>query len=170
MAYFGVRRNSATNLRTRVVSNLSAGLFILRKTDFFFGGQFPLQFVRAYRTQDEQSRPFGVGANDSLDIFLTGEMGKYIDLQLETAGKVHFSHLPPGSGQKVDTYIGGAAAGSPFSKARAYFDGKIWTVAKSPMAGNFISHIAGKLQTNVTVLTGFKDPAGHTYEMTRDRW
>lgn len=150
------------------VSNLSAGLFILRKTDFFFGGQFPLQFVRAYRTQDERSRPFGVGANDSLDIFLTGEMGKYVDLQLETAKSVHFRHLPPGSGQKVDTYIGGALAGSPFSEAHAYFDGKMWTVERPDGWKFYFPYRREAPGANVTVLTGFRDPGGHTYEMTRD--
>ena len=150
------------------VANLSAGLFMLRKTDFFFEGQFPLQFIRAYRSQDEQSRPFGVGANDSLDIFLTGEMGKYVDLQLETAGRVHFKHLPPGSGQKVDTYIGSALAGSPFSEARAYFDGKMWTVERSDGWKFYFPYRREAPGANVTVLTSFRDPGGHTYEMTRN--
>ena len=54
--------------------DLGIGLFVQRKIDFYFGGEYPLEFARVYRNADDRSRAFGVGSNDSLDIFLVGEM------------------------------------------------------------------------------------------------
>jgi hypothetical protein len=85
-------------------ADLTIGLFIYRKTDFRFDGDCPLQFTRAYRNQDEQSRPLGIGTDDSMDIFLVGQMGSYIDLLFEDGGRVHFVQAPAAAGQTGDTY------------------------------------------------------------------
>ncbi len=66
-------------------ADLAKGLFIDRTADFRLEGEYPLLFTRSYRNQDNMSRSFGIGASDSLDIFLAGQMGVYIDLVYENA-------------------------------------------------------------------------------------
>jgi hypothetical protein len=47
---------------------LESGIFMQRQNDFYFDGEYPLRFTRAYQTQDERSRSFGIGAQHSLNI------------------------------------------------------------------------------------------------------
>jgi YD repeat-containing protein len=148
-------------------ADLTIGLFTLRKTDFRFGGPYPLQFTRVHRNQDPQARPFGIGANDSMDIFLIGQMGSYVDLLFEDGSRIHFPHLPPTAGQTGDTYQGEPAIGNPFSEARAVYTGD-WTIERRDGWKFRFPYRPHALGANVTVLTGFTDPSGHTYEMVRD--
>jgi YD repeat-containing protein len=121
-----------------------------------------LQFVRVYRNQDERSRTFGIGANDSLDIFLTGQMGSYVDLILVDGGRVHFTHsLVLGLG---DTYV--ARGGGDYTTA--VYRGDTWTISRKDGWKFFMPYRPKALGQNVTVLTGFSDPAGHLYRMERD--
>jgi YD repeat-containing protein len=150
-------------------ANLTAGLFVYSKTDFRFDGDYPLQFTRVYRTQDDKSRTFGIGANDSLDMFLSGQMGMYIDLIFEDGGQIHFVHARPVVGQKGDTYVSDTDNGSPFPRARAIFGaGGLWTVERRDGWKFYFPYRPYAPGANVTVLTGFSDPAGHKYEMVRD--
>jgi YD repeat-containing protein len=149
-------------------ADLTIGLFTFRKTDFRFESAFPLKFTRVYRNQDPQSRPFGIGANDSMDIFLVGQMGVYIDLLFEDGARLHFVHVPPAAGQKGDIYQGEDAGGNPFSEARAIFAGTDWTIERRDGWKFHFPYRPRALGANVTVLTGFDDPAGHTYAMVRD--
>jgi YD repeat-containing protein len=148
--------------------NLTTGVFNYSKTDFLFDGAYPLQFARVYRNQDSQSRAFGVGSNDSLDIFLTGQMGMYIDLIFEDGRRIHFIHAQPVVGQKGDTYVAVTDSGSPFSRSRAIFGaGAMWTVERSDGWKFYFPYRPHALGPNVTVLTGFSDPSGHKCEMVR---
>jgi hypothetical protein len=76
-------------------ADLASGLFIDRTADFRLEGEYPLLFTRSYRNQDNISRSFGIGASDSLDIFLVGQMSVYVDLIDESGGRIHFVHVPP---------------------------------------------------------------------------
>jgi YD repeat-containing protein len=151
-------------------ADLTIGLFVSRQADFIFGGDYPLQFVRVYRNLDPQSRPFGIGTNDSLDIFLVGQMGSYIDLVFEDGGKLHFAHAPYVAGQRGDIYLGETADGGPFSRARAIFAGGSWTIERRDGWKFEFPYRPHALSAYVTVLTGFSDPAGHKYEMIRDEF
>lgn len=144
-------------------ADLALGLFVQRQSDFRLGGKFPLQFVRVYRNQDDQSRSFGVGTNDSLDIFLTGQMGSYVDLILEDGGRVHFEHaIRPQFG---DTYV---ANGGDY--IMAVYRGGTWTISRKDGWKLYMPYRPQALPQNVTVLTGFSDPEGHVYQMNRDRF
>jgi YD repeat-containing protein len=150
-------------------ADLTLGLFGYRKTDFHFDGDYPLQFTRAYRNLDEHSRPFGIGANDSLDIFLVGQMGAYIDLIFEDGSRIHFDHAAAAAGQKGDTYQAEPAGGNPFSQSRATYAAGGWTVERSDGWKFYFPYTPHALGANVTVLTGFSDPAGRNYEMVRNK-
>ncbi len=156
-----------TSIQT-FTADLTIGLFIYRKTDFRFDGDYPLEFTRAYRNQDNRSRPFGIGTNDSMDIFLSGQMHSYVDLVFEDGGKIHFVHVPTVAGQTGDTYQGEWAAGNPFSHARAVFTADYWTIERRDGWKFYFPYRPNALGPNVTVLTGFTDPSGHRYEMIRN--
>jgi YD repeat-containing protein len=143
-------------------SELAIGLFIQRQTDFYFGGQFPLHFARVYTTLDQHPRAFGLGADDSLDTFLVGHMGSYVDLCFADGSKVRFEHAREQSGQG-DTYL--PANGDYIS---AVFAGGTWTVSRSDGGKLYMPYRPRARGEYVTVLTGFKDSAGRLYRMERD--
>jgi YD repeat-containing protein len=144
-------------------ADLVTGLFVLRKVDFHFGGEHPLSFTRAYRNQDERSRTFGIGAADSLDIFLVGEMGVRIDLILEDGAQYRFNHAVRTPLQTGDTYV---ASEGEFSTA--VYAGDTWTVTRKDGWKFYFPYRPNAYGQNVTVLTGFTDSDGKAYRMTRD--
>jgi len=141
-------------------ADLSTGLFIDRTEDFHLEGAYPLRFRRSYRNQDNISRSFGIGASDSLDIFLAGQMGVYVDLIYEDGRRLHFVHSRPGPGVFGDAYRANGAL--------AVYAGGNWTVTMHDGSKLYFPYRPNYLGYNVTVLTGYTDPTGHKYEMTRN--
>jgi len=141
---------------------LESGIFMQRQSDFNFDGEYPLQLKRAYQSQDERSRAFGIGAMHSLDIFLVGEMGSHGDLIFENGDRVHFVHSQAAAGTG-DTYI---ATGGDY--VSAVYAGDTWTVIRKDGWKFYFPYRPKNLPDKVTVLTGFADPAGHMYRMERD--
>ena len=141
-------------------ADLGTGLFIDRTVDFQLLGEYPLTFTRSYRNQDSISRSFGIGASDSLDIFLAGQMGVYVDLIYEHGGRLHFVHSRPGPGVFGDAYRANGAL--------AVYAGDGWTVTMHDGSKLYFPYRPNYLGYNVTVLTGFTDPEGHKYEMERN--
>ncbi len=138
----------------------NGGLFIDRTADFRLEGEYPLLFTRSYRNQDNISRSFGIGASDSLDTFLVGQMGVYVDLIDESGGRVHFVHVPAKPGQTGDIYIANGAV--------TVYAGDGWTVTQRDRSKLYFPYRPKALGYNVTVLTGYMDPTGHKYEMERN--
>jgi YD repeat-containing protein len=147
------------------VADLKIGLFIQRKTDFIFKDAFPLYFSRAYRNQDQQSRAFGIGTNDTLDIFLSGKMGSYIELILDDGGRIHFERdTSSGAGQ---LYRPDAGSGE-WDSSTLVFDGDTWRLTMEDGWAYFFPYRPNAYASQVTALTGFTDPHGHRYDMQRD--
>jgi YD repeat-containing protein len=145
------------------------GLIIQRKADFVFEDDPAMQFTRVHRNQDDRSRAFGIGGSDSFEIFLGGQMGTAVDLIMEDGVRVHYTHLPPATGQTGDTYASswGSQAGR-FQNTQAVFDGKTWRIKTADGWTYMFPYTPHALPQNVTVLTGFIDPEGHEYKMQRD--
>jgi YD repeat-containing protein len=141
-------------------ADLGNGLFIDRTADFRLEGEYPLLFTRSYRNQDNISRSFGVGASDSLDIFLVGQMSVYVDLIYEDGGRLHFVHAPPKPGQTGDAYVAKGAV--------AIYAGHGWTVTLRDKSKLYFPYRPKAIGYYVTVLTAYTDPAGHKYEMERN--
>jgi YD repeat-containing protein len=152
------------DLRTEAFTvDLPVGLFIQRKVDFYLDGDYPLEFIRSYRNADDMARPFGVGANDSLDIFLVGRMGSEIDLITEAGGRFRFHHGDPGSDNDADVYDG---EDGRFPKA--VYKAGVWRLESNDGWTYLFPYRPNALPVNVTVLTGFIDPKGQKYEMVRN--
>jgi YD repeat-containing protein len=145
------------------------GLIIQRKADFVFEDEPAMQFTRVHRNQDDRSRAFGIGGSDSFEIFLGGQMGTAIDLIMEDGVRIHYTHLPPATGQTGDTYQSGwGSAEGRFQNTQLVFDGKTWRIKTADGWTYMFPYTPNALPQNVTVLTGFIDPAGNEYKMERD--
>jgi YD repeat-containing protein len=157
---------SVPNTRLEFFSvDLAIGLFIQRKIDFYIDDQYPLTFARVYRNADDRSRPFGIGAYDSLDVFLVGQMESFVDLIQEDGGRVHFVYVAPKPGELTQTYLPSEYSGR---YARAIYESGDWRVeAKNGWTYFFPYHRKAR-EPYVSALTGFVDPGGHKYEMVRD--
>jgi YD repeat-containing protein len=149
-------------------ADLAVGLFVQRKTDFFLGGEHPLKLTRVYTSFDNLSRPFGIGTMDSLDIFLIGQMGVYIDLIFADGGRVHYVHAKPLPGQTADTYLANGSGGDFFSRSVAVYAANSWTITRQDGWKFYFPYRPKALSYNVTVLTGYTDPNGENYKMERD--
>jgi YD repeat-containing protein len=146
--------------------DLVLGLIVQRKADFVFPDEPALQFSRIHRNQDDRSRAFGIGGSNSFDIFLGGQMGVAVDLIMEDGARTHFVHKQPDS--SGDIYQAGGGTGSRFDYAKAIYSGASWQVKTVDGWTYTFPYKPKALPQNVTVLTGFIDPAGQEYTMERD--
>jgi YD repeat-containing protein len=106
-------------------------LFVMARTDFSLGGEYSLSFFRKYRSQDDRSRAFGIGANDSFDIFLAGDAKtfSYVELILADGGRIHFDRVSRGTDFANAKFRAGAYMGSPFSLSSLRWNGNGWSLA-----------------------------------------
>jgi len=145
-------------------AELGAGILVQRKADFVFPNDSAMQFTRIYRNQDERSRAFGIGATDSFDMFLVGKMGVAVDLIIGGERRIHFPRGQPRSGQRGDVYR--PRKGQGFIEAVCI--GDQWTVTATDGSVYRFLYQPNALPEYVTVLSGFRDPHGHEYEIERD--
>lgn len=166
---FEFTRQPVRDTNAQVFSaDLPLGLLVQRKADFLLGGDFPLTFTRVYRTEDNQSRAFGVGGTNSLELYLVGQMGKWIELINEDGSRIHFNHDDVQHGQRYDTYLEHGGWSGPFAQSKAEYMGKIWRVTRRDRWTFFFPYEPEWSGQRVTILTSFTDAEGRTYEMKRD--
>lgn len=147
-------------------TDMSVGLFIQRRTDFYLEGSPPLQFVRVFRTKDNATRAFGVGANDSLDIFLVGQMGVWTDVVDEAGTRVHFQKNVRRVGSLLT--FESEEGSSIFFNPRLEFDSNTWHLRTSDGWDYVFPYRPNWPGTKVTVLNGYSDAYGRPYAMMRD--
>jgi YD repeat-containing protein len=150
-------------------ANLNAGLLVQRKTDFYLGGDFPLQFVRVYANQDNESREFGVGTNDSLDIYMAGEPSKYLELTQENGVRTHFDRDVAGDSAGMQAYQGRADYLGPFSRGRVFMQ-RFGSDLKTADGWHYFFPYrpTAKSEVKLTALTGYSDPRGRRFDMERN--
>lgn len=150
-------------------ANLHAGLLVQSKTDFYLDGDSPLQFVRIYASSDDESREFGVGTHDSLDISLSGQPGKLLQLTQENGVTTHFDRDPQEDHAGEQAYQGRVDYFGPFSQARVStrgYDSELETTLGWHYF--FPYRPTAKSEGKYAVLTGYQDAQGHRYEMQRN--
>jgi YD repeat-containing protein len=150
-------------------ANLWAGSLIQKKTDFYLQGDFPLQFVRLYASRNEGSREFGLGTRDSLDISMTGDPGKYLQLTLENGVETHFDRDAARDSGGRQAYQGRVDYLGPFSRAKIFlkgFDSDL--VTTDGWHYYFPYRATAKSEDKLAALTGYSDPQGRRFEMERN--
>jgi YD repeat-containing protein len=104
-------------------------LLVMARTDFPFDSQRYLSFIRKYRPQDNRSRSFGIGGNDSFDIFPAGDSQTFstIDLILADGGRVYFNRVSRGTGYAdAKLRADGVYMGTPFNQSHLEWNGNGW--------------------------------------------
>jgi hypothetical protein len=86
--------------------SLSTGLFAMKKTDLYLPDVIPLTLTRGYLAGDTISRNFGIGSNDSFDIFIAGKTSPYtyIDLVLANGTTMYYPRFSSGTGYTDAVY------------------------------------------------------------------
>lgn len=151
-------------------AHLGEGLLIQRKTDFYLDGDFPLQFVRTFASKDEQSGEFGIGTNDSLDISIGGEPGKYMALTQENGVRTYFDRDARIDSGGRQAYRGRADYLSRLSLATIFMHGYDIEIDATDGWQYFFPYRPGaKAENKYSVLTGYSDPQGRRFEMQRNK-
>lgn len=123
--------------------DLSTGLFVMEKTDFFIPDILPINLRRTYRPGDAQSRPFGVGSSHPYDCFLWSDNNfQEADLILADGGKIHYDRISPGTGTTNAIYEHVTTPGA-FYKSTIMWNGNGWDL---------------RLKNGVTLVFGVFDP------------
>ena len=106
--------------------DLSTGLFILERTDFFIPDIIPMVIRRTYRPGDTTSRAFGIGASHPYDMFLWSDNNyEEADLILADGGKIHYTRISAGTGFADAVYEHTTTPGI-FYKTRISWNGTGW--------------------------------------------
>jgi YD repeat-containing protein len=106
----------------------SVPLLVMSRTDFSFKEQPFFPFVRKYRPQDDRSRPFGIGATDSFDIFPVGDSQTFawIELILTSGQRIHYARTSLGAGVADAKFRAASSLGNPFSLSALKWNGDGW--------------------------------------------
>jgi YD repeat-containing protein len=150
-------------------ANLWAGALIQKKTDFYLDGDFPLQFVRLYGSRNDAAREFGLGTRNSLDISMTGEPGKYLELVLENGVQTDFDRDARRDSAGRQAYQGRVDYLGPFSQAKIFmrgFDSELITT--DGWHYFFPYRPTAKSEDKLAALAGYSDPRGRRFEMERN--
>jgi YD repeat-containing protein len=141
-------------------------LFEMSRTDFPFDSY---SFVRKYRTADDLSRAFGIGATDSFDIFPVGDSQTFssIELILADGRRIHYTRFSPGEGVANAKLRAGSYMGSPFSLSSLAWNGNGWDLAtKDGWTYKFPASGPGKTWQQ-SALIGIRSGSGKAFSIDR---
>jgi YD repeat-containing protein len=145
-------------------------LFVMSRADFSFQGQPSFSFLRKYRPQDDTSRPFGIGATDSFDIFPVGDSQTFswVELILASGERVHFARTSSGTGFANAEYRASNFLGSPFSLSSLAWNGNGWDLeTRDGWTYKFPS--SGPERTwQQCALTGMRSASGKAFSIQRN--
>ena len=152
------------------LADLGTGLFVQRRTDFYFNEAFPVAVIRKYRPRDNQSRAFGIGTNHSFDIFLVGdsEHFSFIDLILEDGARIHYKRGSPGTGFADAIFISEGQSDNAFSGSRLQWNGHGWDILRQDGWTFVFPPSADAHRSQQGALTGIHDARGHEFRLVRN--
>ena len=149
--------------------DLRYGLFLDRRTEFYFPDQMPWQFTRVLRTQDSRSRAFGIGGNHSLNIFPVGNRWPFtwIDLILADGGRVHYKRSNWGFGY-WDAAYSASGSGSEYSGSRISWDWPGWKLAELSGRSYYFPDSGPGRRPEQSALIAINDRRGNRLDLQRD--
>ncbi len=79
--------------------DLATGLFLDHETDLAMPDLLAIAISRIYRPKDTKSRPFGIGATHSYQLYLVGNGAPYdgTELVLADGGRIRYDRISPGT-------------------------------------------------------------------------
>ncbi len=150
--------------------DLRYGLLLTRRTDFYFPGQLPLELSRVLRTQDRESRAFGIGGNHSLNIFPVGNTWPFtwMDLILEDGGRFHYRRINWGASYwdaiyRVEPTI------TDFYSSHIKWDGTGWVLARQDGWIYRFPSSDGVQHGEQAALIAVQDRLGNRLQLRRER-
>ncbi|HZN06928.1 MAG TPA: RHS repeat-associated core domain-containing protein [Pyrinomonadaceae bacterium] len=146
----------------------STGLYVYTKTDFVVPDVFPIDFTRTYRTRDQITRPFGIGASHSFEMFIVGTTWPYtfVDLILPDGGRVHYDRVTPGTSfsDAIYEHTGGP---SPFYKSRIRWIGG-WELKLRDGSVYIFPDGENQIVPSKAALIGIRDRHGNALTLSRN--
>jgi len=149
--------------------DLSTGLFTLTKTDLYLPDVIPLNLTRGYLPGDTISRNFGIGSNDSFDIFIAGNTSPYtyMDLVLADGTTIYYPRISAGTGS-TDAVYQHTATPTAYYGSTIIWNGNGWTL-KFKDGRKYIFPDSFNTNTpNRAAITSVVDRNGNTVTFTRD--
>jgi RHS repeat-associated protein len=154
--------------------NLSSGLFVYQKTDLVLPDVIPLTLERTYRPNDNQSRPFGIGATNSYELVMVGDSSAYTyqDLVLPDGSRIHFYRTSSGTSW-TDAVYAHTAAGTGWYGATivwntSAYPGASWILTTKNGTKYYFPEAAGQTIPGKMAVLGIQDRHGNTVAITRD--
>jgi len=149
--------------------DLRYGLFLDRRTEFYFPDQIPWQFTRVLRTQDSRSRAFGIGGSHNLNIFPVGNRWPFtwVDLILADGGRVHYKRSNWGFGYWDATYSE-SDSGSEYSGSKISWDWPGWKLAGLRGRSYYFPDSGPGRRPEQSALVGINDRRGNRLDLPRD--
>jgi RHS repeat-associated protein len=150
--------------------NLATGLFVLNKTDLYLpDGVMPLSLTRTYRQSDTYSRAFGIGASQSYDLFLVGDISPYTyqELILPDGGRLRYNRTSAGTNW-ADAVYEHVSTQTRFYKSVISWNGNGWDLKLRDGTVYVFDEGFGASRPGQTGLLSIRDRNGNTTTITRD--
>jgi RHS repeat-associated protein len=154
--------------------DLSTGLFVYNKTDLVLPDTVPISVQRTYRTNDSYSRPFGIGASDSYEMFLSGDVSPYtyMELILPDGSRIYFYRTSSGTGYSNAVYAHTSLQSSWYGATVTYnasaYPGAVWDLRTRDGMHYYFPDSESLTDPAEQALIGIQDRNGNTVKITRD--
>ena len=146
--------------------DLGTGLFVYEKTDLVLPDTIPIVMTRTHRSKDPLSRPFGIGATHSYELFIVGEkigqqVGQWVEVVLPDGGRLHYDRLAPPNDQLFE-HVG---TPSVFYKSQLVLDGLVWRLT---LKDGTVYEFRIDWAPEIVVLQSITDRFGNKLSILRD--
>jgi RHS repeat-associated protein len=148
----------------------STGLFFDSHMDLMLSDVVPIQFTRTYRTSDQVSRPFGIGATDSYEMFIVGNESPaytYQYLILPDGARVYYQRISAGTSWADAVYENTTAPGAFFGST-IFWNGVGWTLKLRNGTQYTFPESSGQTHPALEALLSITDRNGNTVTVSRD--
>jgi RHS repeat-associated protein len=151
--------------------DIATGQFVYTKTDLALPDILPIALTRTYIANDSRSRSFGIGATDSYDILMVGDINPwtYQELVLADGSRIRFDRISPGTGFSDAIYLH-SSSGGPFYGAlitRNNLTNNGWTLTLKDGTKYALPEAMGQTDPFCQAIIGITDRYGN--HITLDR-
>ena len=150
--------------------DIATGQFVYNKTDLALPDILPIALTRTYIANDSRSRSFGIGATNSYDILMVGNINPwtYQELVLPDGARLRFDRITSGTQYPDAIYIHTSSNG-PFYGARITRNvGLGWTMTLKDGTKYDLPEAMGQTDPFCQAIIGITDRYGNHITLDRD--